>query len=110
MARYLSHWKVSHFPHGGTSLRLTDKSVYSTLVRIGASTDKMGAAFVRLFEKNGWQRVAMVMSFGFCNQHANGISTALKVRKCGRIYQEHLKIYIPVNKKTLSNVGKRLPV
>ena len=77
--RYLSYWKIAHFPQGGVNSKLSNKTVYSTLVRIHPSGDKAAIGYVNIFKEFGWRRVAMVMSNGACYLPAPAIYAALQV-------------------------------
>lgn len=55
-----SYWNLPVFSQASTQSSLSDKSVYSTLVRIGPVFAKMGGAVVELFRYFGWQRTVIV--------------------------------------------------
>ena len=60
LGNYIATWKMAHFPYGGINPELGRKDIYTTLVRIMASGDKLAAAFAEVFREFGWRRVAMI--------------------------------------------------
>ena len=48
------------FTPGSTDPLLSDKAIYTTLVRMAPAFSKMGTAIVEIFEKIGWSHVVMI--------------------------------------------------
>ena len=55
-----SYWNMPIFTWAATSSALSDKSAYTTLVRIAPPFSKMGAALYEAFQYFGWTRIVMV--------------------------------------------------
>ena len=80
LGNYIATWKIAHFPYGGIDPELGRKDIYTTLVRIIASGDKMAAAFAEVFREYGWRRVAMITrTSGGCQLNSVPIYNTLKV-------------------------------
>ena len=74
-----SFWNVPIFTPGSTDPLLSDKAIYTTLVRMAPAFSKMGAAIVEIFEKIGWSHVVMIsrrivsQKFVFCDYASRSI-------------------------------------
>ena len=79
LGRYISYWNIPLFSYGASGSILTNKDVYTTLVRtLGTSLHKAGAV-VEVFRKFDWRQTAMITSLGFCDLDSKPIYDALKV-------------------------------
>ena len=60
MSYYASYYKVPQFPEMSTDSALTNKKTHATVVRVGPSYSKFGAAMKTLMEKYGWAKAAFL--------------------------------------------------
>lgn len=55
-----SHWNIPQVMWRGNSIDLSDKTIYTTLVRTNGPMYEAGESVVTLFRKNGWQRIGLL--------------------------------------------------
>ena len=63
-----SYWNIPHIVWRGNSLELSDKTLYTTLVRTNAPLSETGEAVVALFKRNNWRRIGLLyMDASMCS-------------------------------------------
>ncbi|ELU17359.1 hypothetical protein CAPTEDRAFT_197861 [Capitella teleta] len=77
------YWTVKNIPtitHGATDPALEDKKVYTTLMRLGPTYNKYGAAFVAICQYYQWDRVAILAkNYHTCEFGASSINMAFSL-------------------------------
>ncbi|KAK2163896.1 hypothetical protein LSH36_72g00037 [Paralvinella palmiformis] len=77
-------WNRPMFTHGATDPAISDKSIFSTVVRVAPAFTKMSAGVAALVKYFGWRRVVMISSriIGvrdvFCDYAARSIEKTLR--------------------------------
>ncbi|KAL4227619.1 Nitrogen permease reactivator protein [Mactra antiquata] len=79
-----SYWNLPMFSQASSDPSLADKSVYTTLVRLGPPFNKMGKAFVELFRLYNWTQVVVISKRKhdnrnvFCDYSSRSVEAELK--------------------------------
>eukprot|EP00106_Octopus_bimaculoides_P019021 XP_014786463.1 PREDICTED: atrial natriuretic peptide receptor 1-like [Octopus bimaculoides] len=79
-----SFWNLPMFTHASTDPVLVDKKVFSTLVRIAPTLNKLGGAFVQLCKYFKWSRIVIVSRRKidqlnvFCDYAARSVDEAMR--------------------------------
>ncbi len=76
---YIAEKNVPFYPLACTSPKLADKESFSTLVRLVATYNKMGQAFLELCRHYGWRRLSLLtLDTGHCQAGGEAIRHELK--------------------------------
>lgn len=55
-----SYWNIPQAVWRGNNLELSDKTIYTTLVRTNSPMSETGEAVVALFSQNNWHRIGLL--------------------------------------------------